>query len=388
LPQGVIVRRPGEAPPGMLALMRNPTLRVRVCRACFDTRPYLAAAAAAPRSPALPAAVASAAAHQHLETAPPAGLGLPSADEVIDGPVPPPASAATHPLPPFPGPSRLDALMPVPGTMPSLASAFDALALLSAVQADAGRPDPHLSAEDNAVRVGEAVRQHTGLASQADQLQQTLQELDAYHLPPTLCGFVVVAEPAPGTLAQQHGLRPYDFLYRYGEVVITPDTQPADVAQALHRGWQADGSFDLYFYNFQSRQYRRVRIGLPAGKPHAILGVSLRFLPVAADQQRIPGLITAPSSDIYVKGWTKHDRMFVSAGANAFPLYDPLTSENRHIYALIYHYHQGMWICRNEYHPLYDYSPLTEPLYVEVWRHRNGMFIRSAGEYAELPRVR
>lgn len=137
-------------------------------------------------------------------------------------------------------------------------------------------------------------------------------------------------------------------------------------------------------YNFESREYRRVTISMPPGKPNAILGVTCSKLPVSNE---IPGVITEFSTDIYVKGWRKQGGMYISAGSDAYQIYAPLTSENQDLYCKVFRFVNGMWISNNEYHPIYAYDSLSEPLYVEAWRYLNGFMMRN-GEYAPLPMTR
>ena len=47
-----------------------------------------------------------------------------------------------------------------------------------------------------------------------------------------------------------------------------------------------------------------------------------------------------------------------------------------------------MWISNGQYHPLYNYTHITEPLYVEAWRYKNGMFMRMGSSMARLPMER
>lgn len=49
-----------------------------------------------------------------------------------------------------------------------------------------------------------------------------------------------------------------------------------------------------------------------------------------------------------------------------------------------------MMVSTNEYHPLYAYQQLSEPVFVEAWRSVNGMMMSgsSMGKYAQLPMTR
>jgi len=41
-----------------------------------------------------------------------------------------------------------------------------------------------------------------------------------------------------------------------------------------------------------------------------------------------------------------------------------------------------------EYAPLYNYSALSEPLYVETWRRVGSMMVQAGNKYAMLPMTR
>eukprot|EP00051_Salpingoeca_urceolata_P012811 m.159663 g.159663 ORF g.159663 m.159663 type:complete len:87 (-) comp17607_c0_seq6:37-297(-) len=47
----------------------------------------------------------------------------------------------------------------------------------------------------------------------------------------------------------------------------------------------------------------------------------------------------------------------------------------------------GGMMSTNEWHPLYAYQSLAEPLFVKAWRSMGGGMM-STGEYAELPSTR
>jgi hypothetical protein len=248
------------------------------------------------------------------------------------------------------------------------------------------KDDPHLSREENAARRAQGISAAGGLNTEAEQTLAALKVLQERHLPEGLAGFVVTEMPKNGTLAQAHGLRPYDLIYGYETTLITKDHRPQQLSQDMQAAFQVKGVFSILVYSFETQRYRRVDIFMPPGKPNAILGIVSSQLPI--NESNIPGLVPEASMDMYVKAWRKQGGMYISSGGNAVPLYAPLTSENEGLYVKVARHKSGMWISTGEYHPLYNYVRLNEPLFVEVWRYRNGMLIRNGSEYAALPMER
>lgn len=295
-------------------------------------------------------------------------------DEIIEGPapIPPPAE-----LPVFPTPTAFSQGKASMGDLTKMGFGLMSAAL-------SHQADPHLSAEDNAMRLANNVSSITGRTQTETQLTDALKKLETEHLPEGIAGFVITQPPNPGTLGHEFKLRPYDLIYQYEQVLVSEDTLQRHFSSEIQAAFLRSGFAVLGVYNFQSRQYRRVTITMPPGKPNAILGIVCSKLPMS---NAIPGVISEASMDICAKGWKKQGAMYISAGNNAYPIYAPLTSENQDVYCKIFRHRQGMWVSTNEYHPLYNYSNLEEPLYVEAWRHQNGMLIRN-GEYAQLPSTR
>lgn len=294
--------------------------------------------------------------------------------ELMDGP---PVPANPGDLPPFPGKNAIES-----GNLFGMLG----MALSMAATATAHQRDPHLSNEENGVRLADKIGNISGHNQQISTLQQAVEILQQHHLPQGItAGFVVTDPPQKGTLGAQYGLCPYDFIYGWESVLCTPDTTPKMLANDMKGAFLTKGFFTLLIYNFAQRRYRRVNVAMPPGKPTAILGIATAQIPLNSSQ--LSG-VAEPSDDIYVKAWRKRGSMYISAGSNAVPLYAPLTSENQDLYVKVSRKRGGMWISTGEYHPIYDYVQLSEPLFAEAWRYRNGMLIRSNSEYAQLPMER
>jgi hypothetical protein len=373
----------------MLQAMQSPTNLVRVCLNCWAVHkngftgqvpempfPALVAAPSAMNpyaggQVAPQRAVSSQQAPQKMAGS--VVLALPPG-EYFDGPIGP---LNPGPLPTFPGKTALEKGDLFGMTKMSFAMMGSMLA---------HKNDPHLSREENAMGLAKGIQSTSGITGQQNQLVSALQLLQDVHMPDGLAGFVVTEPPAKGTLAQAYGLQVYDLIYGFESTLATKDTRPQQFAQDMQSAFVTKGVFVILIYSFASQKSRRVHIIMPPGKPNAILGIVSSQLPI--NTEAIPGVINEASMDIYVKAWRRNGNMYISAGSNAVPLYAPLSSENEGLYVKVARHNSGMWISTNDYHPLYNYTTLTEPLYVEVWRYRNGMLIKNGSEYAPLPKER
>lgn len=388
IPHYAIVRKPGQ-PTNTIATLTSPTALVRVCLDCWAAHkngfqraaPSSSSSAPLQGSASPPPVAQQPHGHRQLEAHADAPVYANSAPQInfppgeyFEGPA---APQGAGPLPAFPAKNAVQRNDLVGMT----AMAFNMMHALKA-----NRNDPHLSAEDNAVRLAHQVDAAGGFGDARTQTQNALRLLEENHLPEGLAGFVVIEPPAAGTLGAAHGLVMMDLIYGYENVLMSGDTKAQQFAGDMRNAFVAKGSFDVLVYNFGFQRHRKVTIMMPYGKPNAILGIVSAQLPTpaAGANGAIPGVVE-PSLDIYVKAWYKHGNMYVSAGANAVPLYADLTSENCDLYAKVSRFRSGMWITTNDYHPIYNYDRLQEPLYVEAWRFRNGMLIRNGSEYAPLP---
>lgn len=191
--------------PGMLYLMTHPTECVRVCDDCAKD-------AIAPQFSGYQAqAYASPLATTTTTTTTTAAHTRPQ-DQLIDGPPLPPLA----PLPAFPEPGAINKLQGGQANMADLLSlGFNAMAV-----AQSHHADPHLSQQDNALKLGGNLRSAIGITSQENQLSDALAQLESSHLPEGLAGFVLTQAPSVGTLGHQHGLRPYDLIYQFESVLV------------------------------------------------------------------------------------------------------------------------------------------------------------------------
>ena len=385
VPHHLIVRKPG-APTNTLAMLTSPTQLVRVCLDCWGQHKQGFGASSTPVASPVSASSSSSATSSPTLSPQPARVVSPPPQQQqrVSSPVPQlppgeyfegvPAPQNTGPLPVFPGKNAVER-----GNLFGMTGmAFNIMGSLQA-----HRNDPHLSAQENAIRQANAVQAASGITDQRAQSTSAVKNLEDKHLPQGLAGFVVLEPPAAGTLGQIHGLQVFDLIYGYENVLISVDMRPQQFADDMKNSFIAKGFFDVLIYNFGFQRHRKVRILMPYGKPNAILGLVSMQIPVRNDGT-VAGVVE-PAMDIYVKAWKKVGAMYVSSGANAVPLYEPLTSANADLYAKVARHRNGMWISSGEYHPIYNYAQLSEPLYVEAHRFRNGMLIRSNNEYAALP---
>lgn len=270
-------------------------------------------------------------------------------------------------------------------------SAPNMMAMLSSATAMMGalktqQSNPMLSAQDNALNMAQAVQGAAGLTGRDQQLRDTLQALEAL-LPPGHCGFVVTEPPGPGTLGQMNGLATYDLIYAFEGQRVDESTTQAAFGAAKTAAFQTKGAFQISVYNFVSEQSREVSITMPAGLPNAILGIASSMLPLSAGAAAAAAPVS--TAGLVTKGWIKSGAMYVSAGANAYPIDGPLTAENEAVFVQVFRQSGSMMIGTGEYHPLYNYSQLAEPLFVESWQVLGGgMLMQSGNKYAPLPMTR
>jgi hypothetical protein len=252
--------------------------------------------------------------------------------------------------------------------------------------------DPHLSKEDNAMGLAGKLGDVTGANAYESEMIAMLKELEEFHLPKGMAGFLVTNVPSPGTLGAQFGFQPYDLIYEVEGTKLTSMYTLKDFGEAKKNAFTSKGTFEVGVHNFVSGTQRVVNVVMPPGKPNAILGITTSSLPYnepGSEAANAAAAAAAPDlSDVVAKGWIKSGSMYVSSGNNAYPILDPLTSENANVYVKIFRSHGGMMVGTDEYHPLYNYEQLSEPLYVEGWKVMGSMLVQSGNKYVPLPMKR
>eukprot|EP00053_Salpingoeca_punica_P009568 m.85678 g.85678 ORF g.85678 m.85678 type:complete len:483 (+) comp15066_c0_seq3:148-1596(+) len=299
------------------------------------------------------------------------------------GPVP---AGGSRPLPAFPGPSMAQkATAPGGNMLDMMKMASTAMATMKAHQ-----QDPHLSAQDNAIMLAQKLQTNTGMEGHDQQLIATLKDLTDNFLPAGMAGFVVTEPPAKGTLGEQYGFQVYDLIFEVEGTPLQPGCSLQEFGNAKANAFAQKGSFSVRVHNFVTGGQRLITILMPPGKPNAVLGIVSSQLPHTdqASAAAAAAGMTGDMSDLYVKGWLKSGAMYISAGQNAYPLMGPLTSENENVYVKVFRSHGSMMVGTGEYHPLYNYHQLSEPLFVEVWRMMGSMMVQSGNKYAPLPMSR
>lgn len=134
------------------------------------------------------------------------------------------------------------------------------------------------------------------------------------------------------------------------------------------------------------KNYRTVTIMCPPGKPNAILGLTTSLFPFDEASATTRAEMIRPENMV-CKGWTKTGMAFISTN-EYYRIDDPLTEDNKDVYVKVSKGGNGMYISTGEYHPLYNYKQLDEPLFVEAYENRSGMLVSSGDKHFPLPMTR